>query len=368
MDAVDELHRSETLNPSTACRLKPLRIGDIDVGFPVVQAALSGYSDWPMRRIARRLGASYTLCEVMLDQFLVAVKGRKKTRHFLYRSDDETPVAGQLMGAEPEQFSAGAVKLVEAGFDVIDINFGCPVKKVLGRCRGGFHLSQPDVALDIVRRTRDVVPAEIPVTVKMRRGIDDTEDSRERFFAILDGAFDAGVAAITVHGRTVQQRYVGPSNWDFLREVKQHVGSRTILGSGDLFTAQDCLDMIQQTGVDGVTVARGAIGNPWIFAQARALAAGEPLPPPPSLWEQRAVMNDHFEMAEQLYGENRCGIVMRKFGVKYSALHPDFEQVRVDLVRIRDRASWTAAMEKWYAEDRPGQYPPVGIHKSQAEC
>ena len=120
--------------------LRPLKIGNVEIGFPVVQAALSGYSDWPMRVIAKRLGASYTICEVMLDQFLVSLKERKRTSHFLHISDEESPVGGQLMGAEPDQFAAGAVKLVEAGFDIIDINFGCPVKKVLGRCRGGFHL------------------------------------------------------------------------------------------------------------------------------------------------------------------------------------------------------------------------------------
>jgi len=173
-----------------AVELRPLKIGNIEIGFPVVQAALSGYSDWPMRVIARRLGASYTICEVMLDQFLTSLKERKRTSHFLHISDEEHPVGGQLMGAEPENFAAGAVKLVQAGFDIIDINFGCPVKKVLGRCRGGFHLSQPDIALEIVRRTREAVPDEIPVTVKMRRGIDDTAESYDNFFEILDGAFD----------------------------------------------------------------------------------------------------------------------------------------------------------------------------------
>ncbi len=177
-----------------------------------------------------------------------------------------------------------------AGFDVIDINFGCPVKKVLGRCRGGYLLGQVDTALEIVARVREAVPAEIPVTVKMRRGLDDTPASRDNFYRIFDGAFQRGVAAITVHGRTVVQRYVGPSRWEFLRELKQHAGSRTVLGSGDLFTPQACLDMIAQTGVDGVTAARGAIGNPWIFAQARALAAGLPLPEPPSV--HRAARRD----------------------------------------------------------------------------
>jgi len=253
----------------------------LEIGFPIVQAALSGYSDWPMRLLARRHGASYSLCEVMLDQFLVALKTRDKTRHFLYNTQEEQPVAGQLMGAEPQQFAAGAAKLVEAGFAVIDINFGCPVRKVLGRCRGGYHLSQPQVALEIVERTRDVVPPEIPVTVKMRRGIDDSQQSRDRFFEILNGAFARGVAAVTVHGRTVEQGYRGPSRWSFLKEVKEMVGDRTILGSGDLFSALDCWRMIQETGIDGVTVARGAIGNPWIFEQCRALAAGDPMPPPP---------------------------------------------------------------------------------------
>jgi len=211
----------------TTDQIADLRIGDISIGFPVVQAALSGYSDWPMRVIARRLGAPYTLCEVMLDQFLLTVKLRKRTRHFLYLSDEDHPVGGQLMGAEPEQFAAGAERLVQAGFDIIDINFGCPVKKVLGRCRGGFHLSQPDVALEIIRRTRDAVPAAIPVTVKLRRGMDDSAESRDKFYAILDGAFQAGVAAVTVHARTVRQRYEGLSDWPFLAEVKRHAGGRT---------------------------------------------------------------------------------------------------------------------------------------------
>jgi nifR3 family TIM-barrel protein len=349
--------------------LPELTIGPLRIGFPVVQAALSGYSDWPMRLLARRHGASYALCEVMLDQFLVTVKeNRSRNRHFLHLTDDERPVGGQLMGAEPAQFAAGALRLVQAGFDVIDINFGCPVKKVLGRCRGGFHLSQPDVALEIVRRTRDAVPAHIPVTVKMRRGIDDSPQSRERFFTILDGAFAAGVAGITVHGRTVLQRYVGPSRWDFLAEVKRHVGpGRTILGSGDLFTAHDCLEMMRRTGVDGVTVARGAIGNPWIFTQARALAAGEALPPPPTLFVQREVLAEHFRLAVELYGESRAASQMRKFGIKYAAAHPQHLQVREAFTRVRGASDWQAVLDEWYADDLPGCYPDPAIHRG-ADC
>lgn len=329
----------------------------MEIGSPFVQAALSGYSDWPMRVLARRAGASYGLCEVMLDQFLITLRLRKKTSHFLHLSDEERPVGGQLMGAEPEQFAAGALRLVEAGFDVIDINFGCPVKKVLGRCRGGFHLSQPDVALDIVRRTRDAVPPHLPVTVKMRRGLDDSPQSRDNFFQILDGAFASGIAAVTVHGRTVEQRYVGPSRWEFLTDVKRHVGARTVLGSGDLFTAGDCVRMILQTGVDGVTIARGAIGNPWIFAQAQALLAGQPLPPPPTLFEQREVLREHFRLAELIYEEKQCGILLRKFGIKYAACHPRYLEVREAFIRVRTRADWHGVLDRWYSEDLAGAYP-----------
>ena len=339
--------------------LGELRIGPLRLDFPIVQAALSGYSDMPMRVIARRLGAPYTICEVMLDRFVVELKPRRRNRHFLHVADEEHPTGGQLMGADPQDFAPAARRLVEYGFDVIDINFGCPVKKVLGRCRGGYHLSQPAVALEIVRRVRDAVPAAIPVTVKMRRGIDDSAASRERFFEIFDGAYALGVAAITVHGRTVHQRYDGPSRWEFLRELKQYADERVVLGSGDLFTAQACLDMIRYTGVEGVTVARGAIGNPWIFAQARALAAGAPLPDPPTLHEQCDVIREHYRLAEELYGSDRCLPDMRKFAIKYSQLHPRHAEVRADFCGVRQPGGWCEVLEKWYAADGPGVYPPV---------
>ncbi len=349
-------------------KTRSLRIGNVDIGFPVVQAALSGYSDWPMRMLAREHGASYSLCEVMLDQFLVNLRdNRRKNQHFLFNSAEEQPVAGQLMGAEPEQFALGAQRLVQAGFAVIDINFGCPVKKVLGRCRGGFHLSQPAVALDIVRRTRDIVPSHIPVTVKMRRGIDDTSQSRDNFFAILDGAFAAGLAAATIHGRTVQQRYNGPSRWEFLAEVKRRYPQQTILGSGDLFTAEDCLRMLAETGVDGVTVARGAIGNPWIFEQARALADGLPLPPPPRVLRQRVVLERHWQLASQIYGTDRCGQLLRKFGIKYSASHPQQASLRPAFTQVRTQADWNSVLDRWYVEDLPGVYPSPDTHRAPGQ-
>lgn len=353
MSIASPLSSADSASPKPA---EGPRLGAIRLPHPFVQAALSGYSDWPMRTLARRHGACYTLAEVMLERFVSEVKGTGKTGHYLLVRDEDHPVGGQLMGSEPERFAPAARRLVEAGFDVIDINFGCPVRSAIGGCRGGYHLSQPTVALDIVDRVRNSVPPEIPVTLKMRRGIDDTAQSRDRFFEILDGAFARGVSAITVHGRTVEQKYRGPSQWVFLKEVKEHVGERVILGSGDLFTAQSCIDMIQQTGVDGVTIARGAIGNPWIFQQALALWRGEPLPSPPTVHEQLSVLREHLALAEEILGPQRGFGSLRRFAFKYARLHPQHLELRDAFGGVRTMDDWERVLQEYYSEDRPGQY------------
>ncbi len=332
-----------------------LRIGHIEIDAPFAQAALSGYSDLPMRRIARRLGAPYALNEVILDK-TVNQRGKKR-KQILRVTEDDHPVGGQLMGADPNDFGPAAAAMADAGYDVIDINFGCPVRKVLGRCRGGFLLSQPDVALEIVRRVYDAVGATKPVTVKMRRGMDDSAESERDFFAILDGVFEIGAAAVTVHGRSVRQRYVGPSDWKFLKRVKRHVGDGIVFGSGDLFSAEACMRMMAESGVDGVTIARGCIGNPWIFAECRALLAGSPLPPPPSVAEQGRVIAEHYAESTNVHGPRLAGRLMRKFGIKYSEHHPDARSVRDAFIAVTTPDEVQNVLDRWY--DPQADWPPA---------
>jgi len=316
------------------------------VDFPVVQAALAGYSDWPMRTLAVRLGAPLTWAEVVLERFVVEGTRRQRGRRIL-RPTDDAPSGAQLMGEDRAEIVDGARRLVELGFAAIDLNFACPVRKVLGKNRGGHLMTDPPTAIDIVRRVRDGLPPTVPLSVKLRRGYDDTEQNRDRFWEILDGCYAAGAEAVTLHPRTVRQRYEGPSDWRLLAEAKRRVGERTLLGSGDLFTAADCLRMMRETGVDGVTAARGAIGNPWIFQEARALAAGEPWSPP-SLAEQRALIEQHYQLAEQTYGPRRACQTMRKFGIKYARLHPDQQAVRDAFVAVERPADWRAVLDRWY--------------------
>jgi len=327
-----------------------LRIGKLQFDFPVIQAALSGYSDAPMRVIARRHGAPLCLHEVVLDK-LVLNPGKLRPR-ILALDPEDHPVGGQIMGADAEQFARAALAMVDAGFDLIDINFGCPVKKVLGRRRGGFLLSEPGAAIKIIKCVRDAVPPDVPVTLKMRSGMDASPASERNFFHILDAAFDAALDAVTVHPRTVKQRYVGPSDWEFLTRVKRRAGDKIILGSGDLYTAGDIRRMFEQTGVDGATAARGCIGNPWIFHETRALLDDGRTLDPPSVVSQGRVIREHFSLSAMAYGEKHAARVMRKFGIKYAELHPDYLAVRDAFVAVRGAADWFMVLDKWYDPQR----------------
>jgi len=332
-----------------------LHIGPLKIPMPAVQAALSGFSDRPMRMVARRFGAELTTAEVMLDE-LVIREGKHRVRLLKIGSDDH-PIGGQLMGSRPEQFGEAANDLVEAGYDLVDINFGCPVRKVLGRCRGGFLLSEPESALAIVKAVIQAVGGRRPVTVKMRRGFDDSSESERNFYSILDGALGLGAAAITVHGRTVRQRYVGPSSWEFLARVKRHAGAATILGSGDLFTAPAVVQMMNETGVDGVTVARGAIGNPFIFRECRALLQENLELPPPSISEQREALELHLAESLKLYDDAHASASVRKFGISYADLHPMRDEVRQAFIDARKIDDVRAVLTSWY--DRLREWPEV---------
>ena len=326
--------------------IPPLRIGNVTIGLPAVQAALSGYSDLAMRLVAREHGADYALNEVVLDE--VVLRKGKLRNQILAVPEQDHPVGGQLMGSVPETFGRAARDLVRAGYDVVDINFGCPVSKVLGRCRGGWLLREPENAVAIVDSVLQAVQGDAPVTVKMRRGYDDSPASEASFFAILDGVFARGAAAVTVHPRTVVQKYVGPSRWEFLARVKQHVGTRTILGSGDLFSPFDVVRMLRETGVDGATVARGCIGNPFVFGQVRDLLAGR-TPMRPSAAQQAAALRRHVELQHAHCGNERATLAaIRTHAIKYAQYHADPIAARQRMVTVRTLAELEAAIEAVY--------------------
>jgi nifR3 family TIM-barrel protein len=321
-----------------------LRIGTIPIDFPVGLGALAGYSDLPYRLICRSLGVPYCITEAMLDR-QVLLEGKLRKR--LIRLDPaDHPVGGQIMGTEPEVMAEAARSLDRMGFDVVDLNFACPVRKVVSHKRGGALMNDPGRALAIVGAVVGAVPGR-PVTIKLRRSFRDADKTHEDFWKISRGAFEAGVAAIAVHARSVEQKYTGRADWNFLAALKREFPDRTVLGSGDVMSPADALRMLAETGVDGVLAARGAIGNPWFFEQARDLAAGRP-PRKPDLAEQREVIYRHFRLACEAYDPQRGLKILRHFSLQYAKMHPRRTELRNALVAVRTEDEWRAVIDEFY--------------------
>jgi len=323
----------------------PLRIGPFALDLPVVLAGLAGYSDLPYRLVCRSLGAPYCYTEAMLDR-QVLLEGKLRKR--LVRLDPaDHPVAGQIMGVEPETLADAARALDRLGFDVVDLNFACPVRKVVAHKRGGALMNDPERALATVRAVVAAVPSR-PVTLKLRRAFKDADAASESFWRIARGAFDAGVAAIAVHARTVEQKYTGRADWGFLAAVKREFPDRTILGSGDAMHPADALRMLAETGVDGALAARGVIGNPWFFEQCRDLLAGRP-PRQPGLAEQRETIDRHYRLASEAYDPRRGLKTLRHFSLQYAKMHPRRTDLRNALVGVRTEEEWRSVIDAFYS-------------------
>jgi len=279
----------------------------------------------------------------MLDSSVLV--GGKLQKRLLKLTAEDHPIAGQLIGNDPSRMAEAAVLLCERGFDVIDLNFACPVRKAVRRRRGGYLMSCPERALEIVRAVVEAV--DRPVTLKLRRSFRQADAAGEEFWRIAEGAFEAGAAAICVHARSVEAKYAGPADWGFLARVKRRFPERTVIGSGDVLTPADAIRMIEQTGVDAVAAARGAIGNPWFFRQVRDLAAGGELYKP-GIAEQRSLLESHFRRGCDLYGDRLGPRIMRKFGIKYARLHPRPKEVRMAFVAVKCPRHWRDVLEKFY--------------------
>jgi tRNA-dihydrouridine synthase B len=322
-----------------------VKIGRLELASPFMQAGLEGHSDVPMRVVARRRGCSYALTEAMSDE-MIALGGGHVRRRLAVR-DDDRPLAGQLMGVEPGMMARAARVLAGLGYDAIDVNLACPVRKQV-RLRGGHLLRHPETAIAMLRAVRDAVP-ELPVTVKLRRGTDDEPGAADRFHEIFHAAWEAGVDAACVHGRTVEQGYRGTADWSFIAALKRRYPERTILGSGDLFTGADAVRRIDETGVDGVWLARGAIGNPWIFADAAAVWADRTAAcAPPSRAAQIQAVHEHFALTLETYDRQRVGPRMRGVFVYYARLHAEAEAVKRAAFALRTVEDVEALLARFY--------------------
>ncbi|MBQ9930908.1 MAG: tRNA dihydrouridine synthase DusB [Firmicutes bacterium] len=290
------------------------QIGSLKLENPFLLAPMAGITDSAFRRLCREQGAALVYSEMISCKGLCYKSGNTESLLAIY--EEEKPVAYQLFGSEPEFLFRAAEMLAEKDHAMVDINMGCPVAKVVKDGSGSALLNTPEIAAELVKA---VVSAEAkraeekgceprPVTVKCRKGWDDTPWDFPGFLRRME---DAGASAIAIHGRTREQFYSDTADWEAIAAAKDVV-SLPVIGSGDIFSGEDALRMMKETGCEFVMMGRGALGNPWIFRDAKALLSGEGLPPEPAAEERYTMIRRHMELLMERKRERVAVCEMRK--------------------------------------------------------
>ena len=305
-----------------------MQIGNLTVRPPVVLAPMAGVTDGPFRRLCRRNGAGLVYSEFLSSDGLV--RGALPQREKIAFTPEERPIGFQLFGARSAAIAEAAQMLCCAGPDLIDLNFGCPARKVIRKNGGAAVLKHLDLLEEIVKRTAESI--DRPLTVKMRAGF---EESNPVFIEAAQRAVRAGAVAITLHARSGQSGFGGPANWEFIRVLKQAVNV-PVIGNGDIRRPADALAMMEQTGCDAVMIGRGALGRPWIFRQIEDFLQTRQTPPEPPLQEKFDVLRWHVAEEITLHGERRGILRMRRHMGWYVRGLPDAAELRQRLMTAID--------------------------------
>ena len=275
-------------------RISAIPIGPLTLDTPVILAPMTGVTDRPFRLLVKRFGAGLTVTEMISSEAMI--RDTRQSRQKAAWDASEEPVSMQLAGCEPARM-AEAAKLNEGlGAAIIDINMGCPVKKVVNGHAGSALMREPDLARRIIEAT--VKAVKVPVTLKMRMGWDHASLNAPELARVAE---DLGVQLITVHGRTRCQLYAGTADWAFIRRVKDAV-KLPVIANGDICSIADAEAALEASGADGVMIGRGAYGRPWLIAQVMAALTGRAVPADPSLAQQHALVREHYAMMLDLYG------------------------------------------------------------------
>lgn len=317
-----------------------MRIGPYHVPGSLALAPMAGVTDRPFRLLCRRLGAGMAASEMVASN--PALRATRKSRLRGDHQGEPSPRIVQIAGAEPAMMADAARYNVQRGAQIIDINMGCPAKKVCHRFAGSALLADEGLVADILAAVVDAVP--VPVTLKIRTGV---SPERRNAMRVARLAERLGIAALAVHGRTRADAYRGCAEHDTLREIREVV-DLPLLANGDIDSPQRAREVLDHTRADGLMIGRAAQGNPWIFRAIAAYLDTGQAPPPPDAGEVRAVMVDHIRALHRFYGETHGLRVARKHIGWYLAGRPDGEAFRARLVRLEDPQAQIRMVNRYF--------------------
>ena len=332
-----------------------LQIGSLSLPTRIVQSPLAGCSDLPFRLVARERGLKFCFLEMVSAQSLT--RDNIKTKRMLLSAPEDKPLGAQLIGCDPGMMAEAASILESWGFDLIDMNLGCPVKKVVTNGEGSALLKNPDLAEKVFRAVRGAVK-KIPVTVKMRKGFNDP--SGDEAAEMARRAEASGLNAVTVHGRTQAQQYGGVADWEAIGKVKRAV-KIPVIGNGDVLTAAHARRLLEVSGCDAVMIGRGGLGNPWIYKNLEAgLADPDAAPYVPSIAERKAALLQHFALQRRHLGDRQAALNMRRITVWYTQGLPYNKAMRVAVCSTMDCDEIGRVIDDFF-DKLPADAPPPTV-------
>ena len=340
-----------------ALPIKPLYIGTLRVDPPILQAPMAGYTNYAFRQIVREFGGSGLQATEMVNARGFVWLDEHDCEHpdRLWGVKDEArPLAVQIWDNDPDTMAKVGRRLAgEYGVSVVDINFGCPVKQVTEKAHSGSYLLRdPERMYAIISRLVEAC-YPTPVTAKIRLGC--TRKTMNHI-EVAKTVERAGASALTVHGRTAEDFFSGSADWTKIAEIKEHLSRMPLIGNGDLQTPEQVAFAFRNYNVDGVMIARAALGRPWLFSQSAAALAGLPIPPDPSLEEQKSCMLRHYDLVVERFGESKGTLLMRKFACCYAQSKHGARHFRTHVAHVETPAQFYEVVKKYF----PKHIDPTG--------
>ncbi len=327
----------------------PLRIGDLVVDPPILQAPMAGFTNYAFRQIVREFGGAGLLATEMVNAKGFVWLDEQEAQHpdrLWGVANEPRPLAVQIWDNDPDTMAKVGARLAkEYKVSVVDINFGCPVRQVTEKAHSGSYLlREPERMGRIIERVVEAC-APTPVTAKTRLGCTRDKIVIKEVAQIVE---DAGAAALTLHGRTAADMFRGSADWDLISEVKPVLKRIPLIGNGDLDSAQRVVDAFRRYDVDGVMIARASLNKPWLFQQAAAALRGEPIPPDPTLEEEKQLLLHHFDLVVQRFGEERAAVLMRKYACCYAQGRRGAREFRKHVATIETSDQFLQVVEQFF--------------------